>query len=174
MTVITMRRLLFLLLSIFLVVKAANAQSCNPASVDYLVRDEKGQLLNRDQLNSVLAELPKLIGDATVSDGDVSFTADKVTYYWPEDADWEKGTKVPALLFSNAGTCTMKLGEVTLTLNGKKMRLAFNIDINRTQDDRRQVVDSVRFQQGSFRLDLTGWDRAREKLIPAKHWKPAQ
>jgi hypothetical protein len=168
-----MRFLIFLLFSIF-VVDIANAQSCNPASVYYLVRDEKGQLLTREQLKVLVEQLPKRIGDASVGDNEVSFKPDKVTYYWPEDADSDKGSKVPALLLSNAGECTMKLGEVTLTLNGKKMRLVFNINIDRTQNDRRQVVDSLRFQEGTFNLDLTKWDRSPEKLIPATHWKRAE
>ncbi len=168
-----MRLVIFFLLSFFLV-DVANAQSCNPASVYYLVRDEKGQLLTREQLTGVIEQMPKKIGDATVGDGDVSFKPDKESYYWPEDADFNKGTKVPALLFSNAGTCTMKLGEVTLMLNGKKMRLVFNINIDRTQDDRRQVVDSLSFRDGSFNLDLANWTRAPERLIPATHWKPAK
>lgn len=166
-----MRQVLFLLLSIFLVVKVSHAQSCNPAAVDYLVRDEKGKLLTREQLKTVFEQLPKQIGDATVTQGEVSFKADKQTYYWPEDADWEKGTKVDALLFSNAGTCTMKLGEVPLVFQGKTMRLRFNINIDRTQDDRRQVVDSLPFQEGTFDLDLTKWNRATDKLIPASYWK---
>ena len=168
-----MRLVFFLLLSFFLV-DVANAQSCNPASVYYLVRDEKGQLLTREKLNSVIEQLPKTIGDATVGHGDVSFKPDKESYYWPEDADFDKGAKVPALLLSNAGTCTMKLGEVTLVLNGKKMRLIFNINIDRTQDDRRQVVDSLKFQEGTFNLDLIKWNRSSERLIPATYWKPAK
>jgi hypothetical protein len=51
------------------------------------------------------------------------------------------------------------------------MRLRFDIDISRTQDDRQQVVDSLRFQNGVFHLDLTGWTRDRNKLIPATRWK---
>lgn len=163
-----MRCLLFLLL---LVPAAAHAQSCNPASVYYIVRDEKGVVLSKAELQTVFDQLPKKIDDATVVMAEVSFTPDKQTYYWPESADWDKGTKVPALLFSNAGTCTLHLTEVILPYKGKSMRLAFNIDIARRQDDRRQVVDSLRFQNGNFKLDLTKWTRAEDKPIPASHWK---
>ena len=169
-----MRQLVLLVLAIVLLGKISYAQSCNPASVDYLVRDEKGKLLSRDQLTAVFEQLPKQIGDATINQDEVSFTSDNVTYYWPEDADVEKGTKVPALSFANAATCTMRLSEVTLTYQGKKMRLLFNINIDRTQDDRRQVVDSIPFQEGSFALDLTNWNRGRDKLIPASSWKKAK
>ena len=168
-----MRQVIFLLLSMLFLIKASYAQSCNPAAVDYLVRDENGKLLTRELLNAVFEQLPKQIGDATVTQGEVSLKTDKETYYWPEDADWEKGTKLDALLFSNAGTCTMKLGEVTLKYQGKTMRLRFNINIDRTQNDRRQVVDSLPFQNGTFNLDLTKWNRATDKLIPATSWTKA-
>ena len=169
-----MRQFLLLLLALVLLVKLSYAQSCNPASVEYLVRDEKGALLTREQLNSIFAQLPKQIGDATVNEGEVSFTTDNQTYYWPEDADFEKGGKVAALQFANAATCTMNLTEVTLTYQGKKMRLLFRINIDRTQDDRREVVDSIPFQEGTFTLDLTKWNRGRDKLIPASYWKKAK
>ena len=161
----------YLILLLFLFSTKADAQSCNPASVYYIGRDEKGKVLSPTDLKIIYQQLPKKIGDANTSDGEVSFLPDKLTYYWPEDADWEKGTKLPALLFANAATCTMQLGEVTLTYQGKTMRLLFNIDINRTQDDRRQVVDSLRFQNGTFRLDLTSWQHSRDTIIPPTLWE---
>ncbi|PWT88322.1 MAG: hypothetical protein C5B55_13335 [Blastocatellia bacterium] len=160
--------LTFLLL---LLCKCTYAQSCNPAVVSYIVRDEKGQILSRADLDSLAKQLPEAIGDAGILVNDVSFLADKQTYYWPEDAKFDTGTKSPALVFANAGNCIMHLGEVTLTYHGKKMRLIFNIDINRNQDDRRLVIDSLRFQEGTFQLDLTDWNHARDKLITATHWK---
>jgi hypothetical protein len=65
----------------------------------------------------------------------------------------------------------MKLGEVTLTFNGKSMQLIFNIAIDRTQRDRRIVVDGLPFQVGTFELDLSGWTREPESMIPATRWK---
>src|SRR4030095_9303769 len=81
-----------------------------------MVSDEKGKVVSRAALTSIYKELPGQIGDANTSDGEVSFTPDERTYYRSEDADWEKGAKVPALLFANATTCTMRLGEVTLKM----------------------------------------------------------
>ena len=78
---------------------------------------------------------------------------------------------MPALLFSNAATCTMHLGEVTIKYQGKTMRLIFNIDIDRHQDDRQQVIDSMSLQDGTFHLDLKGWNRERQTIIPAKYWR---
>jgi hypothetical protein len=139
--------------------------------VFYIVRDEKGKVVSVTDLESVAAQLPKTIGDATTGANEVSFASDKRTYYWHEDADYEKGSKLPALLFANAATCTMHLGEATINYHGKKMHLIFNIDINRSQDDRQQVIDSLPMQNGTFRLDLTGWTKERDKIIPASRWK---
>jgi hypothetical protein len=166
-----MRHAISLLFAILLLASTSYAQSCNPASVYYIVRDEKGKVVSQEQLASIYEQLPKQIGDAGVSTSQVSFKPDNVSYYWPEDAEVEKGSKVPALLFANAGTCTMHLGEVTFAHQRKSMRLVFNIDINRTQKDRRQVIDSLPIQNGTFKLDLTSWNRSDDKLIPATHWK---
>ena len=165
-----MRKILWLTLFVLVIYKSAFAQSCNPASVFYIVRDERGKVVSTADLASVAAQLPKTIGDATTGANEISVKTDKLTYYWHEDADFEKGTKMPALLFANATTCTMHLGEVTINYHGKTMRLIFNIDIDRSQDDRQQVIDSVRLQDGTFRLDLKGWNRERDKIIPARYW----
>jgi hypothetical protein len=148
-----------------------NAQSCNPAVVDYIVRDEKGQVLSESAVKSLVSQLPKELGNANVSDTEVSFGPDKNTYFWPEAVEWKDGTKLPALSFANAATCTLHLEELTLTYNNKKMRLIFNIDIARSQNDRRPVIDSLRFQEGTFKLDLTGWTKEENKMIPASRWK---
>jgi len=166
-----MRQILWLTLFLLIVYKPAFPQSCNPASVFYIVRDERGKVVSTADLASIAAQLPKNIGDATTGANEVSFKPDKQTYYWHEDADFEKGSRMPALLFANAATCTMHLGEVTINYHGKTMRLIFNIDIDRTQDDRQQVIDSVKLQNGTFRLDLKGWNRERDKIIPAENWK---
>jgi hypothetical protein len=70
--------------------------------------------------------------------------------------DWEKGKKVPALEFANAGTCTLNLPRVELEYHGKKMTLIFNMIIERHQDDRRLVIDSLPFRNGTFVMDLSG------------------
>ena len=166
-----MRQFLWLTLFLLVVSKPSFAQSCNPASVFYIVRDEKGMVVSTTDLASIAAQLPATIGDATTGANEVSFTSDKSTYYWHENADYDKGSKLPALLFANAATCTMHLSEATLNYHGKKMRLIFNIDINRSQGDRQQVIDSLPMENGTFRLDLTGWTKERDKIIPARHWK---
>ena len=149
----------------------AYAQSCNPAVVDYILRDEKGKVLTETEVKTVYERLPKAIGDASLDVGQVSFAADGETFYWPESADWPRGNKQPALEFANAATCTMHLTEVTLIYQGKSMRLIFDLDIGRSQPDRRPVIDSLPFQEGDFRLELNGWSGGRDKLIPSTRWK---
>jgi hypothetical protein len=152
----------------------AYAQSCNPASVYYIVRDEKGTVLSKEDLQTMVDQLPKKIGDATVWSTEVSFKPDNQTFYWPESVDFDKGTKVPALGLSNAATCTLHLTEVELKYKGRTMRLIFNIDIARYQKDRRQAIDSLKFQNGVFQLDLSQWTHDEQKLIPATYWKRAK
>ena len=149
----------------------AYAQSCNPAVVNYILRDEKGKVLTETEIKTVYEQLPKAIGDAHLDSGQVSFAEDERTFYWPESVDWQKGRKQPALEFANAATCTMHLTEVTLTYHGKRMRLIFDINIDRSQPDRRLVVDSLPFQEGTFRLDLNGWLGRQDKKIPGQRWK---
>jgi hypothetical protein len=152
----------------------AQAQSCNPAAVHYIMRDEKGAVVKGEELKSVHQQLPETIGNAQTAVGEVSFAGDGVTFYWPESVEYPKGNKVPVLEFANARTCTLNLGQVDLSYRGKQMHLLFNIDIARFQDDRRPVIDSLPFKEGSYRLDLTGWSHSREQLIPANRWKKVE
>jgi len=159
------------LLAILLATSSSSSQSCNPAVVDYIVRDERGAVLSAADLQSVSALLPKTIGDAGVDTSEVSFASDKQTYYWPESVEFQNGSKLSALEFANAATCVLHLGEVTISYHDKKMRLIFNIEISRNQKDRRPIVDSQRFQEGTFQLDLSDWSHESNKLIPADRWK---
>lgn len=151
-----------------------SAQSCNPAVVDYIVRDESGNVLSGEELKTIHQVLPRTIGDADTTVDEVSFAGDGETYYWPESANWNKGKKVPVLEFANARTCTLNLPQVELAFHGKKMVLIFNISIERSQVDRRPVIDSLPFQEGTYVLDLSGWSRNRDKIIPASRWKKSK
>src|SRR5262249_839750 len=168
---ISQKRVVGLLLLLVAIPGHPAAQSCNPAVVSYLARDEQGAILSETELKSVYERLPKTIGDASLNTSQVSFKADNETYYWPESADWDKGNKQPALEFATAAACTMHLTEVTLAYHQKRMRLIFDISIDRNQDARRIVVDSLPFQEGTFRLDLNGWSQERDKLIASARWK---
>jgi hypothetical protein len=160
-----------LLLISLTTVHSVGPQSCNPAVVSYVVRDERGRVLNETELKTIYAQLPKKIGDAGLEAGQVSIAENGENFYWPESVDWSKGRKEPALEFANAATCTMQLSEVTLIYHDRKMHLTFNIGIDRTQPNRRPVVDSVPFQEGTFVLDLKGWAGERDRIIPASHWR---
>lgn len=160
--------LLLMSLATFRVVEP---QSCNPAAVSYVVRDEKGSVLNEAELQTIYAQLPKKIGDAGLEVGEVSVTENGENFYWPESVDWSKGKKEPALEFANAATCTMQLSEVTLIYHERKMHLIFNLEIDRTMPNRRPVVDSLPFQEGTFVLDLKNWAGERDRIIPARYWK---
>jgi hypothetical protein len=92
-------------------------------------------------------------------------------YYWPESVEWAKGRKVSALQFINNETCTMHLTEATLVYRQTRMRLIVNLDIDRSHDDRRPVIDSPPFQEGTFELDLSGWPREGDQMIPSSRWK---
>lgn len=148
----------------------AQAQYCNPAVVSYIMHDENGKLLSESELKSVYEQLPKSIGDASTFFGEVSFAEDGRSYYRPESVDWEKGKKVRALEFINSATCTMHLTEVTLVYHQKRMRLVFNIDIQRSQSNRRPVIESPPFQEGTFELDLSDWP-SEDQMIPSAKWK---
>src|ERR1043166_5633618 len=106
------RRLLLGLGIVLLFGSRASAQYCNPASIHYIVRDERGKVLSETDLKSVYERLPKTIGDADTSTTEVSFASDGTTFYRQESVDWEKGKRVPALMFANARTCVMHLEEV--------------------------------------------------------------
>lgn len=166
---------LALLAGLFLLTSTtASAQSCNPAAVSYIVRDEKGNVLSEAELKALQQQLPKTIGDADVAVSEVSFESDGGSFYRRESVDWDKGKKVAALEFVNAKTCTLNLSTVELTYRGKKMRLVFNVSIERYQDDRRPVVDSLPFKAGTFVLDITSWPHHEDKLIPATLWKESK
>ena len=148
----------------------SQAQSCNPAVVSYLVHDESGKLLSESELKAVQERLPKSIGDADTFLGEISLAEDGKSFYRPESVNFDKGKKMPALEFINAKTCTMHLSEVTLVYHEQRMRLIFNIDIARDQSNRRPVIDSLVFQQGTFELDKSGLPEGDE-LVPSTSWK---
>jgi hypothetical protein len=162
----------FILLFIFLTtIRGVEPQSCNPAVVSYVVRDEKGSVLNETELQTVYAQLPKKIGNAALAAGQVSLAEDGQSFYWPESVDWSKGKKKSTLEFANAITCTMQLSEVTLIYHDRRMHLIFDLEIDRTQPNRRPVVDSLPFEEGTFVLDWRNWSGGRDRIIPARQWK---
>jgi hypothetical protein len=166
-----MSKLLLLLVFLLMLAPISYAQSCNPASVAVLLRDSNGTALSEADVKTVAAALPKEIGDAGVWVGNTSLAADQKSYYWEEQTDFEKGKKMPALMFSNAGTCTMHLNEVRVDYQGMQMTLVFNINIERSTRDRRPLIYAPPFQNGTFELDLTNWTHDPHTIITEKYWR---
>ncbi|MFN7948218.1 MAG: hypothetical protein U0Z53_22905 [Blastocatellia bacterium] len=151
--------------------RLTHAQYCNPAMVSYLVRDENGSRLTEAALKSVREQLPESVGDARIFAGETSLAEGGRTFHRTESAEWVNGLRVPSLDFINNGNCAMRLGEVTLTYHDKKMRLIFNLAIARDEPDRRLVIDSLPFQEGTFALDLNGRAHDLNAVITAERWK---
>lgn len=149
-----------------------HAQFCNPALVSYLMRDEQGNPLTEEALQTIAEQLPKSSGDTRVYAGPASLSQDGRRFYRQESLDWAKGKEVPALHFINNASCAMQLGTVTLTYHGTQMQLSFNMVITRTQPDRlrRWVIDALPFQEGAFVLDVAGGPSADDEVIPATRW----
>jgi len=121
-------------------------------------------------LRTIAEKLPENIGDASINPGEVSLTDDG-GYIHSTSVDYPKGKKQAALEFANAGPCTMFLAEVTLTYHARRMHLLFNLNVGRGQPDQRLVIDSLRFQEGTFMLDMNNWISGGEKVVPATRWK---
>ena len=162
-------RFLCLLMILMAAAVVTPAQFCNPTRADYIVRDEKGKVVSGPDLKSIAEQLPEEIGDASVYPGEIAQTSDG-SYLWPESVEWQSARKQPAMGFSNAGTCKMFLGEVTLTYHNRKMHLVFNLNTGRGETYHRLLVDSLPFQEGTFKLDMTDWPEG-DKLVPATRWK---
>ena len=67
-----MKKAILLIIALVSCWISIRAQYCNPATVSYLVRDEKGNILNQADLKSVTDQLPQQVGDGNTSIYDVS------------------------------------------------------------------------------------------------------
>ena len=63
-------------------------------------------------------------------------------------------------------SCKLHLPEAVLEYHGKKMRLIFDADL----EPRTLVIDSLPFQEGTFKLDLGGL-KEDGNVIVAGRWK---
>ena len=142
----------------------AYGQSCRPAVLKYIVRDEKGKNLSEAELESVRKQMAQPAGEVSM----VSLAEDGEIYSEYSAEAKEAKTKLPALYYADAKSCELDVKEVTLQHAGKTMRLIFKLNIYR----RAIVIDSLPFQQGTFDLDqkdISEEDSSR--VIPAKRWK---
>lgn len=154
----------WLLSALHLSAHAAYGQSCRPAVLQYIVRDEKGKNLSEAALEAVRKQMAQPAGEVSL----VSLAGDGKIYSEYSAEAKEAKTKLPALYYADAKSCELDVKEVTLQRAGKTMRLIFNLHIYR----RAFVIDSLPFRQGTFELDredISEEDSSR--VIPAKRWK---
>jgi hypothetical protein len=149
------------------------AQSCQPAAVDYIVRDEGGKVLGEIELKAVyerMSKLPSEVGDVYV--GTAFLATGWKTFYSPYSEDRKNGEKVPVIAFEHSGPCHLKFTDATLEYDGKKMRLIFAVDIpSKEQPVHDMVIDSLPFQGGTFKLDPSGLEHEDHRVMAASRWK---
>ena len=149
------------------------AQSCHPAAVHYIVRDETGKVLGESELKAVyerMSKLPSEVGGVYV--GTAFLAKDRKTFYSPYSEERKNGEEVPVIAFSHDGPCQLKFADATMEYHGKKMRLIFDVDIpSNTQPVHDLVIDSLPFQEGTFKLDLSGLEQGDHKVMAASRWK---
>jgi hypothetical protein len=149
------------------------AQSCHPAAVNYIVRDERGRVLGESELKPVyerMAKLPSEVGSIYV--GTAFLATDGKTFYSPYTEERNSGKEVSVIAFGHSGPCQLKFTDATLEYHGKKMRLIFDVDIpSKEQPVRDMVIDSLPFQQGTFKLDLSGLKQEDYRVMAASRWK---
>ena len=146
---------------IFLSWSFVNAQSCRPAELNYIVRDERGNVFSESMLHKVFRDVkPPKSGIGTVAFTDEG----KLVGYSGKDP----AKTLAAIFFVDAATCQVTVTEVALTRDNVTMRLVFNLDVNR----RAYTIDSLPFQRGTFHLDQKGLsDTSQDELVPASRWK---
>lgn len=150
-----------------------SAQECHPAALYYIVRDERGKVLGEGELQAVyqrMSKLPSEVGGVYV--GTAFLAKDRKTFYSPYSEERKSGEEVPVIAFSHSGPCELKFADATLEYHGKKMRLIFDVAIpSQEQPVHEIVVDSLPFQEGTFKLDLSGLKEGGRRVMAASRWK---
>jgi hypothetical protein len=142
----------------------AYGQSCRPAVLKYIVRDERGENLSEAEMQAVRKQMAQPAAEVSM----VSLSEDGGVYSDYSTEAKEAKTKLPALSYADAKSCELNVKELTLQHEGKTMRLIFNMNIYR----RAFVIDSLPFQRGTFELDLNDIsEEDSSRVIPAKRWK---
>lgn len=137
---------------------AVTAQICGPAQLKYIVRDSKGKIVDASTL------------------GESSFTGEKAKYWkrvastvsFTEPGKNRKPVEVKSLTYSGGGDCHLQVDEVTIKMDGKSMHLIFGRSLQTYPSGSfgYQVIDSLPFQQGTFKLEDSS-----EENVPASKWK---
>ena len=144
-------------------VPEADAQSCRPAVLSYIVRDAKGKNLSEAELQAVHKQMRGQPADGVDA---IALAADGSLVGYSAK---ETKTEFAAITYADAAECKLKIGEFTLGYAGKTMRLIVNLDIDR----RTYVIDSLPFRNGTFKLDQKGLSSEAyyDQIVPAKRWK---
>lgn len=120
-------------------VAAVRAQSDYPTRIVFLVRDAQGNILDPAKLDAVVS--PK--GEEM-----------KASTTFIEHADGSVTRNVKCLESRlHLGGGPVHLSELTLTYQGKKMRLLFHA----TAKQERKLIDSIPFREGTYKLSQNKW-----------------
>ena len=152
-----------LILLIYASVSEASGQTCRPrpAALGLIVHDSRGKTLSAEQLQAVKIQPP----EPALSIHSVDLAADATLV---GTSTKETKTKLPVLHRSNNSTCRLDIREMTLEYKGRKMRLIFNLEINR----KAYYINSPKFQRGTFELDKNSLPQSgSDRIIPATIWK---
>jgi hypothetical protein len=170
---------------------AVDAQVCPDTGLHYVVRDQSGKALDETQLAAVLEQSPKPVGaDVRAMVGAVSRSQDG--RYWPS---WANGTRVAVLDFlghEGGALCSVQVAEITLNYERHRMRLIFGAALSGVPGSAANdyppkppyhvVIESLPFQDGTFRLDLARWLATFRHwgdwgpgypAVPAEYWTPS-
>jgi hypothetical protein len=147
-----------LLLLMFFCSQKAEAQICDSAKIDYIIRDTKGHVIDASTLKP----------SSFVKDSGDYYERTVERIFFSKTNDEKDATPAMGLRYRGSGACKLKLDEVTLSVGGKTMRLIFNLSLDSYDDSAHshRVIDSLPFTEGTFRLEPT-----LERNIPASAWK---
>jgi hypothetical protein len=155
----TLLILLFTAATIFLLPGNASAQICAGSSLRYVVRDEKGKVIDptgtfETKTRSAIDELKDAQKVVKGVDGNV------------------------AKVIRASGMCNFREPvKVMVRLNGKVMNLTFLMPVLGEYDSRSFLVDSIPFRAGAFEINLAEKGEANPAggwlggFFPAKGWK---
>lgn len=147
----------------------AQAQTCPGSHVNYIVRDEKGAVIESAWPEDFRFEDEK-IGEKDYKWFSEKFKTHRATGILPADIG---KLDDKAWMLSTTGWCIFETDlKLKLTRNGKTMSLLFRMPKLEWYASRDFIVDSPKFQEGSFEIVLSlPEDSSRENYFPASAWK---
>jgi hypothetical protein len=154
-------RIVVLFVLVLAVCSFADGQSCRPAELNYIVRDETGKVLSERELKDIFKQMK----EGVTGVGSVSLTEEGTLVGY---SGKEPKETLPVIYVVDAAACHIKVGEFTLQIGGHRMRLIFDLELDR----RALTIDSLPFQAGTYRLDKRDLENGfAERIVPATRWK---